>query len=190
MSISSTEMKIADKLRESSGPTVLPIGAVADGEYLKRVGSTIVSGTPAGGGSPGGSILGYATASNVVNHNPCPTALTLVDGMTLSITVAADTVVKLESFLRFGKAGNTIRFHLLDGSTELLSAAVNASGSGYNGVYADDGVSGENANRHAFAALIFTLTTGTHTLTAKFEAAGGTESTKLGERYIICQAVA
>jgi len=38
-------------LRETSGPTDLVVGAVADGEYLKRVGATIVSGVPAGGGS-------------------------------------------------------------------------------------------------------------------------------------------
>lgn len=29
-------------LRESGGPTRLPIAAVADGEYLKRVGSSVV----------------------------------------------------------------------------------------------------------------------------------------------------
>jgi hypothetical protein len=29
-------------LRETSGPTTLAMGAVADGQYLKRVGSTIV----------------------------------------------------------------------------------------------------------------------------------------------------
>jgi len=38
-------------LRETSGPTDLVVGAVADGEYLKRVGATIVSGVPAGGGA-------------------------------------------------------------------------------------------------------------------------------------------
>jgi len=37
-------------LRETTGPTSLAMGAVADGEYLKRVGTTIVGGTPAGGG--------------------------------------------------------------------------------------------------------------------------------------------
>lgn len=33
-------------IRETSGPTALTIGAVANGEYLKRVGSTLVGGTP------------------------------------------------------------------------------------------------------------------------------------------------
>lgn len=40
-------------IRTTTGPTLLTVGAVADGEYLQRVGTTIVGGTPAGGsGSP------------------------------------------------------------------------------------------------------------------------------------------
>lgn len=35
-------------LRETSGPTLLTLGSVADGEYLKRSGSTVIGGTPAG----------------------------------------------------------------------------------------------------------------------------------------------
>jgi hypothetical protein len=41
-------------LRETGGPTDLIVGAIVDGEYLKRVGATIVSG--AGGGGGGGDI--------------------------------------------------------------------------------------------------------------------------------------
>jgi hypothetical protein len=37
-------------VRETSGPTLLTLGAVADGEYLVRAGAAIVGGTPAGGG--------------------------------------------------------------------------------------------------------------------------------------------
>jgi len=33
----------------TTGPTALTLGAIADGEYLKRVGATVVSGVPAGG---------------------------------------------------------------------------------------------------------------------------------------------
>jgi hypothetical protein len=36
-------------IRETGGPTTLVVGAVADGEFLKRVGATVVGGTPAGG---------------------------------------------------------------------------------------------------------------------------------------------
>jgi len=37
-------------LRETSGPTLLTLGAVADGQYIKRSGATAVGGTPAGTG--------------------------------------------------------------------------------------------------------------------------------------------
>lgn len=37
-------------LRETSGPTLLAMGAVADGDFLQRSGSTVVGGTPSGGG--------------------------------------------------------------------------------------------------------------------------------------------
>ena len=35
-------------LRETSGPTTLVVGAIADGEYARRVGATLVGGTPSG----------------------------------------------------------------------------------------------------------------------------------------------
>jgi len=41
-------------IHETLGPTKLTIGTVVDGEYLKRVGTTLVSGTPPGGGSTPG----------------------------------------------------------------------------------------------------------------------------------------
>ncbi|MBW2691000.1 MAG: hypothetical protein JRE57_00020 [Deltaproteobacteria bacterium] len=40
----------ADTIKTTAGPTALAVGAVADGEYLKRSGSTVVGDTPAGGG--------------------------------------------------------------------------------------------------------------------------------------------
>jgi hypothetical protein len=39
----------ADEIIETSGPTTMAVGAVADGEYLKRSGATVVGGTPPGG---------------------------------------------------------------------------------------------------------------------------------------------
>jgi hypothetical protein len=38
-------------VRETAGPTLLALGAVADGDFLKRVGATVVGGQPAGGAS-------------------------------------------------------------------------------------------------------------------------------------------
>lgn len=39
-------------IRETTGPTTLTVGTVIDGEYLRRSGSTIVSGVPSGSGAP------------------------------------------------------------------------------------------------------------------------------------------
>lgn len=41
----------SNRITESSGPTDLTVGPVADGEYLRRVGNTVVGATPAGGGA-------------------------------------------------------------------------------------------------------------------------------------------
>src|SRR5574341_205553 len=40
---------IARKLRETGGPTTLSMGAVADGEWLKRSGTSVIGGTVGGG---------------------------------------------------------------------------------------------------------------------------------------------
>lgn len=46
-------------IHETSGPTQLTIGTITDGQFLKRVGSTLVSATPGGGGiNPTGYIDG------------------------------------------------------------------------------------------------------------------------------------
>jgi hypothetical protein len=42
-------------IRETGGPTSLTFGAIVDGQYLLRSGSTVISGTP--GGGPGGLTL-------------------------------------------------------------------------------------------------------------------------------------
>lgn len=41
----------ADEIITTTGPTTLAVGAVADGQYLKRSGSTVVGDTPGGGGA-------------------------------------------------------------------------------------------------------------------------------------------
>lgn len=63
---------LAKALRETSGPTNLAVGAVADGQFLKRVGGTIV------GAAPGGSV-----AISSVN-------IPFVDGDTLRRVTVAD----------------------------------------------------------------------------------------------------
>ena len=49
----------ATQVLETSGPTTLTIGAIADGEFAKRVGATLVGAAAGGGGAP-------STASYVV----------------------------------------------------------------------------------------------------------------------------
>ena len=45
----------ATQIVESSGPTTLTVGAVSDGQYLRRVGSTIVGAAVSGGGGSSNS---------------------------------------------------------------------------------------------------------------------------------------
>ncbi len=52
----------AGEIRETSGPTDLVIGAIANGEFLKRVGGTIVSAAVAGGSVPTGTGFRHVTA--------------------------------------------------------------------------------------------------------------------------------
>lgn len=46
----------ARRLAETGGPTILTLGAVADGKFLKRVGSNIVGVDGTGGGAGNGSV--------------------------------------------------------------------------------------------------------------------------------------
>lgn len=54
--------QIADKVKESSGPTTLTVGAVADGEVLKRSGGTIIGAAVGGGGV--GDVVGPGAATD------------------------------------------------------------------------------------------------------------------------------
>lgn len=63
---------VTRKLRETSGPAVLSMGAVADGEYLKRDGSSIVGATVTGGSGgtniEGSMYNGYISVSVASNN--------------------------------------------------------------------------------------------------------------------------
>jgi len=68
-------------LRETSGPTALTVGTITDGEYLKRVAGTLVSGVPAGGG--GGHTIqdeGGAGLTARTNLNFVGTGVAATDG--------------------------------------------------------------------------------------------------------------
>lgn len=53
---------VVKKLRTSTGPAVLTVGAVADGEFLKRSGTSIISAAAGGGGL--GDVAGPASATD------------------------------------------------------------------------------------------------------------------------------
>ncbi len=53
---------VVKKLRTSTGPAVLTVGAVADGEFLKRSGTNIVSAAAGGGGL--GDVVGPGSATD------------------------------------------------------------------------------------------------------------------------------
>lgn len=52
--------QVANKIVETSGPTTLDVDAIADGEFLKRVGSDIVGASPGGGGL--GDVVGPSSS--------------------------------------------------------------------------------------------------------------------------------
>lgn len=77
-------------LRETAGPTTLTMGAVADGEYLRRSGTTVVGGTPTGGGSNGVYIFqpGGTPSGNLYDN--FGTLYTAASADTAPITVLLD----------------------------------------------------------------------------------------------------
>lgn len=66
-------------IKTSTGPTDLTVGAVADGQYLKRSGTTLVGDTPSGGGGPS-SVKSTAdqtkTDGTLINVTNCSFSLT------------------------------------------------------------------------------------------------------------------
>jgi len=99
----------ASRLRETSGPTVLAVGALANGEFLKRLGATVVSGSPAaGGGDTPTTHVGDATLTapaGTSRHVGDTSGGNLV--LTLPAAAAADPTADLQ-FLK-AAAANTLK---------------------------------------------------------------------------------
>lgn len=85
----------ATQIQESSGPTTLTLGAVADGEVLTRVGTTLVGAAAGGGGgAPVGAsyvVIGLDATLSADRKLTAGTGVTLTDGgANGNATIAAD----------------------------------------------------------------------------------------------------
>lgn len=74
---------VAIGLRETSGPTILYCGAIADGEALVRSGETIIGGTAGGTAFPVGAIYLNMTGVNPGTELGYGTWVQVAQGLTL-----------------------------------------------------------------------------------------------------------
>lgn len=135
-------------------------------------------------------VIGYAKSDAVVTVNPDPSSPTTIDSLSVTFTIAVTTVLRLTCFMRFGKSGGGIRANFYVGSTDYSSADVHAAGSAYAGWYSWTGNGNESGNQQLAMSQIITLVAGTYTITAKEAAAGNNNQLKLGERYLMVEAIA
>lgn len=133
-------------LRETAGPTELSMGAVADGEYLRRVGSAIVGASAGGGGDPQVSVFqqqessGTGGGSNSTGPNFRSINTTVYNGISgasrsgNTVTLPAGTYLVLASGVANG--GGEHKIYLYDvtadaniahGTSAYAVAAVNES---------------------------------------------------------------
>jgi hypothetical protein len=89
-------------LHETSGPTKLTLGSVADGTYLKRVGSTLVGATPSGGGGDGVEDLQGAYDGGGA------LAIDVGEPTNPFVIVAADDASAPVELLKFDRAGTVL----------------------------------------------------------------------------------
>ena len=110
-------------VRETSGPTLLTLGAVADGQYLTRSGATLIGGSPGGGTPPAwkGKLAGAFGDGDpnlllrAMLHNPVNATPT-----NISITVARCAYFMLDTALVLNK----IRFFGVGATTTLYRMAI------------------------------------------------------------------
>jgi len=111
---------VGKRLQESSGPTNLLMGNIADGQYLKRSGTGIIGDTPAGGGYQPQSVNQSATVA--------PTSATWTDVPGLTLTLAPGTyifavnILYVKSGAGFGICDRRIR--VVDASHTLIMSQV------------------------------------------------------------------
>jgi len=112
-------------LRETSGPTALTIGAIADGEYLKRVGATVVSGTPAGGGAT--DILTERATQAIA----AGTTVAVTDGSPLTpFTTTGNITNTAAPFIAAGREGQLVILRNDNGTGTLTISDTNIGAGG------------------------------------------------------------
>jgi hypothetical protein len=120
-------------ITETSGPTDLVIGAIVDGEFLKRVGATLVSATPpAGGGSSDFEMVFSGTLSTVQNNLiPVKTKRTAVTVNRLDVelqTAPTGQAVIIEFFYGVISLGTvTVAVGTLSGTTAIAPVAIGSN---------------------------------------------------------------
>jgi len=149
-------------VRETSGPTLLTLGAVADGQYLRRSGSTVVGGSPAGGGDPPWYGVLYS------NQNDCDPREMIREWNMLSVAGPTPTGItaSLARCIMFTPPANItvnrIRLFGVGSTTNLYKFAIYAVGAG-NAKLWDSGTVTTAANTwlNIATGLPITLTAGT-----------------------------
>ena len=107
-------------LRETSGPTALTVGTITDGEYLKRVGATVVSGTPAGGGAT--DILSERATQAIAAN----TTVAVTDGTPLTpFTTTGNITNTAAPFIAAGREGQLVILRNDNGSGTLTISDTN-----------------------------------------------------------------
>jgi len=124
-------------VRETSGPTLLTMGAVADGEYFRRSGTSVIGGIPGGGSSTFRGIRGFTLANYLEAATPADLAgnaspgfeiygLLNVDGLLRGSLIVNNYIASTASeFVGPGYhlwlQGDRPRHSITDGSSTLLS---------------------------------------------------------------------
>lgn len=149
-------------IRETIGPTLLTLGAVADGQYLMRSGATVIGGTPAGGSNPPWYGVLYSNQNDCAPREmirewnmlavagPTPTGITASLARCIQFTPPANITI------------NKIRLFGVGATTNLYKFAIYAVGAGSAKLW-DSGTvtSAANAWLNIATGLPITLTAGT-----------------------------
>lgn len=130
-----SDLRTASAVRETSGPTTMTVGAVADGEYLRRSGSALIGGTPSGGGGDqsSGTFVGGVPMSAAVSDRvylpASPTVATVGAGVSTALnTLYANRIVVPSSLVGIALRV-TCHVRAINGSALLRLAVYSATSS-------------------------------------------------------------